>query len=300
VPEVLDAERFLTFTALERMTNHWDGYSMNRNNYRLYFEPPGGRAVFLPHGMDQMFGDPEASILDAPVSLVASAVLEVPAWRKAYRERLVALLPLFDAKRSLLPRMRRIAERLKPVVAAISADAAAAHADRVRDLEERLVAREQNLREQVTRDDPPALEFDKKGQAALVGWRPKIDDGEPTLEQTTRAGRRVFAITAGKDGCVASWRRGVTLTPGKYTLRAQVATKGVAPRVDAKGGGAGVRISGSQRSGGVSGASAWRAVSFDFEVTETLRHVELVAELRAEKGEAFFDVESFRLVRRAP
>lgn len=300
VPAVLDVERFLTFTALERMTNHWDGYSTNRNNYRLYFEPPSGRAVFLPHGMDQMFGDPEASVLDAPVALVASAVLEVPVWRKAYRARLVTLLPLFDAKTSLVPRVRRIAARLAPVIAAISADAAAAHAELVRDLEERLVAREKSLREQVTRDDPPSLEFDKRGQAALVGWRPKVDDGEPTLEQTTHAGRRVFAIAAGRDGCVASWRRGVTLTTGRYTLRAQVATKGVAPRLDPQGSGAGLRISGDARAGGVSGASPWRAVAFDFEVKETLRHVELVAELRAEKGEAYFDVESFRLVRRTP
>lgn len=301
LPEVLDVDRFLSFTALERMACHWDGYSQNRNNYRIYFDPTGGRAVFLAHGMDQMFQDPEASVLDEPVAIVAASVLEVPAWRRLYRERLVALLPLFDPKGSLLPRVRRIAERLKPVLLAMGAEAAAAHADRVRELEERLVARDANLREQVKREDPPALEFDKKGRASVVGWRAVIEDGEPSLEQADHAGRRALGIVVGKDGkCVASWRRGVVLTRGRYVLEANVAAKGVTPRLDTEGAGAGLRVSRAVRKGGVSGSATWKLESYEFEVSDVLVHVELVAELRATKGQAWFELGSFRLVRKGP
>jgi len=301
LPLVLDIEAFLTFTALERMTCHWDGYSMNTNNYRLYFVPPAGRAIFLPHGMDQMFGEPEASVLDEPVGLVARAVLEVPEWRRGYRARLVSLLPLFDAEKSLLPRARAIDLHLAAAIRSLGPEALTAHVEVVRDLEQRLVARDKSLREQVGRPDPPALEFDAKRQAFVPGWSPVVEDGEPTLEQVDHAGRRAFAIVVPKAGtCVAAWRRGVTLARGRYTLKGNVAVQGVTPRKDAPSVGARLRISGDERGTSLSGSTPWRVVAFDFEVTETLRHVELVAELRAGKGQAYFEVESLRLFRRDP
>ncbi len=52
--EVLDVERFATYAALSVMLVDWDGYPLNRNNYRVYFNPADGRAVFMPHGMDQI------------------------------------------------------------------------------------------------------------------------------------------------------------------------------------------------------------------------------------------------------
>lgn len=51
---LLDVERFATYAALSVMLADWDGYPLNRNNYRVYFDPADGRAVFLPHGMDQL------------------------------------------------------------------------------------------------------------------------------------------------------------------------------------------------------------------------------------------------------
>lgn len=301
IPLVLDVERFLTFTALERLIGHWDGYSLNRNNYRLYVDPDGGRAVFLPHGMDQLFQDPEASILDAPVGLVAACVLEVPALRQRYRARLVELLPLLTAKTSLLPALHAIVARVGPVVAAMGADPAAAYADRVRELEERLVARETSVREQVTRPDPPGLEFDKKGRAALVGWRRQVNEGEPALDEVDHAARRSLGIRVGAGGgCVASWRRGVVLPRGRYVFEAIAACKGVTPRPDPEGTGAGLRISHATRKQALSGASPWKALSYEFEVTGELGHVELVAELRATAGEVWFRHDSLRLVRKTP
>lgn len=296
----LDVDAFLTFTALERMTCHWDGYSTNRNNYRLYVRPTDGRVVFLPHGMDQTFGDPGASVLDPPSALVAEAVLSVPDFRTRYRARLVSLLPLFDADASLLPRERRIAARLLPVVEASGPAAARAWNERRRDLEERLRARDADLRRQVLLPDPPAVAFDARGEASVSGWEPRPDAGEPRLEQEEHAGRRALAIAATHQPVAASWRRRLVLPRGRYTLRADVAVKGVAARRDPQGSGAGLRISGAVRGEGLSGTAGWKSVGYDFEVEEGLRQVELVAELRADRGHAWFDVASLRLVRHAP
>lgn len=55
---VLDLERFFTFWALEVLVKHDDGYTSNRNNFYVYFDPDdGGRAVFIPWGPDHAFTD---------------------------------------------------------------------------------------------------------------------------------------------------------------------------------------------------------------------------------------------------
>jgi len=89
--KVLDVDQFLTFVALDVMLWDWDGYAQNRNNWRLYHDRSKDRMVFMPHGMDQMFWKPEGSILPRMQGLVAKAVLDVPAWRQRYFERMKEL-----------------------------------------------------------------------------------------------------------------------------------------------------------------------------------------------------------------
>lgn len=83
---VLDVDRFVTYMALSAMLADWDGYPLNRNNYRIYFRPEDRRAVFLPHGMDQLF---ERTIeLDAGWGgNLAWAVFDTPQGQKLYEER---------------------------------------------------------------------------------------------------------------------------------------------------------------------------------------------------------------------
>ena len=61
-------------------------------------------------------------------------------------------------------------------------------------------------------------------------------------------------------------------------------TEAVEPRTDEQGTGAGVRISGGRRDNKLTGDTDGQTVSHDFEVTDEVRDVELVAELRATKG----------------
>ncbi|MBI2949306.1 MAG: CotH kinase family protein, partial [Verrucomicrobia bacterium] len=48
--KTLDLDRFLSFLALEAMLWHWDGYTMNRNNFRIFHDRAANRMVFLPQG----------------------------------------------------------------------------------------------------------------------------------------------------------------------------------------------------------------------------------------------------------
>jgi hypothetical protein len=59
-----------------------------------------------------------------------------------------------------------------------------------------------------------------------------------------------------------------------------------------------VRISGSRRENRLSGTTGWETVEFEFEVAEAVRQVELVAELRAKKGKAWFEAESLIISRK--
>ena len=66
-----------------------------------------------------------------------------------------------------------------------------------------------------------------------------------------------------------------------------------------KGEGAGLRIGGNvqPRTNKLSGSSEWTALSYDFSLANG-GEVELVAELRANKGTVWFDPESLKLVKR--
>lgn len=279
----LDVEALLTFVAFENMTCHWDGYTPNKNNYRIYFDPKDGRARFLPHGMDQMFGDPGFPILEYPPAIVASAVLHNPAWRARYKERIREMLPLFAPQR-LHEKLDTVIARLEPLVRARGDDFANAFNDRAREFKDRVAAREPVIREHLANGDTMPLDFGE-GAVEIADWYGAQETGDTRVEELEPETNRRYLIEVGESGdCIASWRRRVLLAQGKYRLEVTIKTEGVEPRRDDQGVGAGVRISGGRRENQLSGDNDWQVVSHDFEVTEGVRDVELVTELRATKG----------------
>jgi hypothetical protein len=63
-----------------------------------------------------------------------------------------------------------------------------------------------------------------------------------------------------------------------------------------KGEGAGIRNSQMARTNKLTGDSSWQKLMHNFSV-EVTSEEELLCELRASQGEAWFDLDSFRLVR---
>jgi len=84
---VLDVDRFATYAALSVMLSDWDGYPLNRNNYRIYFRPQDRRAVFLPHGMDQLFQRSYFELDAYWNGAVAWALFDTPPGQALYETR---------------------------------------------------------------------------------------------------------------------------------------------------------------------------------------------------------------------
>lgn len=116
--DVLDIDQFLSFLAMELLTVHWDGYGMNRNNYRIFHDMESDRMVFLPHGMDQMFGmwrsKPQSPITPMMKGVVAKAVMSDPALRRRYLDRMSSLLTNVFDHAAITNRAQELTRRIQP------------------------------------------------------------------------------------------------------------------------------------------------------------------------------------------
>jgi hypothetical protein len=297
IDERLDVDKFLTFMAIERLTAHWDGYTLNMNNYRVYF-PTGGKAIFLPHGMDQLFGNPEAGLYDHSTPLVAAAVMQNDKLRQMYRQRLKSLASLLNPVASWLEKIDRQREKLAPVLAKIEPNSSAAHQDRVNELKDRLNQRARLLQSLIEDGMQSPIEFGPNGSVTLTDWYPSVEADNVKVEEATVAGVACYAVEREQFGDFSSsWRKQVLLPRGKFRFEARIKTENVIPIPDSQGRGAGIRRNQSGRSNELVSTSDWTKVVYEIDVTEDQRMVELVLELRARLGKAWFDRESLKLVR---
>jgi hypothetical protein len=296
VAERLNVDQFLTFTAIEMLTCHWDGYIGNRNNYKFYFAPPDNRCVFMLHGMDQMFGDPNYPIFNVPGPIVGNAVLRNAEWMGRYRERVKELQPLFAPER-LHKRIDEVHARIRPVLLAMGEDRARHNDDRVREFKERITNRYPKIAEQLRNGPPQPLAF-KQGVAELKEWYPQIDTADAKVEEVTINNQKLLNIVVGPSNqCNASWRHKVLLGAGTYRLEGKARVTSVKAMGDEKGSGAGLRISGGTRDNKIIGTTNWEKLSHEFQVAEDVREVVLVAELRAAAGKVWFDPATLKLVK---
>jgi hypothetical protein len=295
IAERLDVDAFLNFVALELLMGHWDGYARNKNNYRIYFRDDTKKAVFLPHGMDQMFGDPNFPVFEVPPTIVTSAVLRNPAWSEQYRKRVKELLPAF-APEKLHAKVDAAARRVRAALAAMDANRAKYVEGRIQEFRDRLNDRQRNVRAQMP---PEALTFGKQNWALVGDWEP-APQGDAKLEKKEVSGRSLLLIETGPSKtCDASFRTRVRLGKGAYRLEARVRTVNVKGLNDGRGAGAGLRLGDVDRqsTNAMAGTSEWRTLAFPFQVVEEKKDVELVAELRGSAGTAAFDATSLKLVK---
>ncbi len=295
IAERLDMEQFLTFMAVERLCGHWDGYTLNTNNYRVFF-PATGKGFFLPHGMDQLFGDSHAGLYDHSNSLLALAVLQNDQWREQYRERLRKLAPVLRPVDRWTAKIDEQRDRLKPILESVNADQAVAHQDRISELKDRLTQRAEALEDLIENGLPQLIEFDEDGAAELTDWSANVEAEEAKLEEVDMAGVASYSITRELYGDYSSsWRRQVLLPKGNYRFEAQIKTDNVIPIPDDQGRGAGIRSQQAPRENSLVGTHDWQSVSYEIAVPEDQRQVELSLELRARHGSAWFDRGSLRV-----
>jgi hypothetical protein len=293
--QILNIEAYITFTALEAILSHWDGYNFNRNNYRFYQDPTSKKFVFFLHGMDQVLGDPNAPAVRDSGSMVGQALFSLPGMRQRYQERVQLI---YEQVLKPIDWAARVTEAGKSVQAALEKKNPRWAKDfegQIQQARSRVEQRIASVGKQLG-DMPRPLNFTPQGVARLEpkGWR--SEGSAAAIDETQAEGKQVFHIRAQGD-TNASWRKSLSLERGKYRFEAQVRTVGVQAVPGQSGEGAGLRISGGTRFGqnALGGDSPWKTLAYQFESPGG--EVVLVAELRASKGEAWFDKQSFQLIR---
>ena len=300
--KILDMDRFLSFIAMEVIECHWDGYALNRNNYRLYHDMDKDRMVFMPHGLDQMFGversSPNSPILPPMQGLVAQSVMRTAEGRRRYRERLSQLATSVFKVETILKRVDELAELIKPAVAQTNPNYSSSLAQEITYLKQRITRRGESLRQQLSAPTRE-LKFDAAGLGRLADWKSKTDNGSPGfIEKEAKDGRVAMHISAGS-GCAASWRTRVLLDAGRYRFEGSIRLQDVVadPRDTRGGGGVCLRVSRAALPKKLTGTTEWNRVAYVFEVENAGMEVELVCDLRARSGDAWFETSSLRLIR---
>ncbi|MBI2950172.1 MAG: CotH kinase family protein, partial [Verrucomicrobia bacterium] len=292
----LDLDRFLSFLALEAMLWHWDGYTMNRNNFRIFHDRAANRMVFLPQGLDQILSNVNGPIFTRTAGLVAAAVFQMPETRQRYRDRIAQLSTNVFRVEAITNRIYEVSRRIAAVLEDRDPQAAQGQMRRASQLCQRFQQRAQSLQRQLS----PAETSSSGGGAVAYpkDWQVKIDQGSPRLtKEQDEAGHLSLRISA-QDASAASWRSRGLLDSGQYSLEANVRTHGVQPNPNDLQSGVGLRISGRTFARKLFGTTNWTPLRFDFEVDADRSEVELVCELRAAQGEVWFDLKSLRLTRR--
>ena len=289
--KVMDVDRFISHLALEMFTSHTDGYAINRNNYRIYHDPTTDKFVFLTHGIDWAFGNTGVSIWPPMNSILVKAILQTPEGRSTYRERVGQLYTNVFKVDVLTKRVDEAAAKLK--AAARNPNEAKAVDGYAAEMRNRITARAKNIANQLAAPAPLPLRFDSSGFAQVSGWQTRQESPQTKIEQKTEAGKKVLSISGSG---VASWRTRVLLEPGKYRFQGEAKAQGIAPQDSDVGSGAGLRISGGKRTNKLVGDKDWTPLEYAFEVPVDTE-VELVCELRATKGQVWFDASSLRLSR---
>ncbi len=290
----LDVNRFLTFMAMELILAHWDGYVMNKNNFRIFHDRSTDRMVFLPHGMDQLLNRSDISVLrPRTVGLVATSVLEVPEFRLRYQDRVMELMTNIVQLGPRRTHLQEVAGRIDRVISQIDPEEASAHHKRAVAFAGHFQQRVQSLERQLSLVPPPT--WTGTNGWADFDWQPRVDLGTAQLVRENGAtGKPLLTITTA-EGCTASWRSRSHLPRGRYVLEGSLRTRHVLlDPTDARAG-AGLRISRQRALPRNEGDREWTPINCEFQVQDEDTDVELICELRAREGTVWFDPGAFKL-----
>ncbi len=322
--EILDLDRFMTLQALDVMMWNWDGYAMNRNNYRLFFDQDTHKLVFMPHGLDQMFWQTNGALITGVKGIAARAVLQTPEGRQHLIDRIGQLrTTVFDVK-AMTKRVNELSERVRPAVAEGGIGPAVQHSAWVKILRDRIADRAASIDEQLAgihAMSPLPL----NAVVTLANWSSQTNAGQPDFARTS-GDPGALRIGASNGPVVAMWKTTVWLEEGTYRLSGRVRTREVRTAAETARAGASLRVCSRRKiSAGVhwdwfpyresrdpetrgeippihdvaplSGTTDWTEVTYDFELRQPMADLEILCELRAESGVTWFDLASLKLKR---
>jgi spore coat protein CotH len=149
--KLLEMDKFLVYLALEVITWDWDGYPMNRNNYRIYHNPKSNKITFIPSGMDQMFGDTGGTIFPNFQGVVARAVLETPEGKERYVKKMADIMKNVYKTDEMIKRLDELEARVQPALASVDAGAGRDYKNQVNRLREAFKVRKKSVDDQLSK-----------------------------------------------------------------------------------------------------------------------------------------------------
>lgn len=147
---VVDLPAYARFWAMEVVTDHWDGYANNQNNFFVYHDPSTDKMSFIPWGIDDLFSGRQRTT--RPYSVFACGSLPwklyaTPATRAQYLAALRDVLDtVWDAPAILLE-----IDRMQALLAPLADAEFPARLDPIRAF---VTNREAQLRAELAAGDP--------------------------------------------------------------------------------------------------------------------------------------------------
>ena len=291
---ILDVDRFITESAMQALLVDWDGYGNNRNNYRIYFEPRTGKAIFQPHGMDQLLGNIGKDLEIPGGGLLSRQLFDVPTYRDRFYSEIDRLLRDVFTTEILDAHFKRVGARLMPMIQSLPQDQREWRSEAIHSFQDRAFRRIEIAKSRLE-SQPKPIRFEVGGVTALARWQPRYQRGQVKMEPTKLGDLDTLYIQAQAPDSVASFRAMIRLPIGKYEVRGRIRTRGVQAAPDQRyPGGASFRLSGGEHARLFTGDSEWTEFVHPFQIHDP-RDIELVAEVRAHAGEVWFDLKSMHL-----
>ena len=321
----VDVERLLSMHALDVLMWNWDGYGMDRNNFRLFHDLDANWIVFFPHGVDQMFWKPNGPIMTGRAGLVVKSWLETAEGRRLYLERFTQLRANVFDQRAITNRIAELTARLRPALQEQGMFAVSRQQQAAQRLRNLVVARARDVDAQlasVKSFTPIAL----NAAIPLTGWKTQRDLGDVSFIQTTNFPPALRLVASGSPG-FGCWTTTVWLEEGRYRIEGRVKTLGVESNTGREGG-AGFRVWSSRKEtrgaswdwfpynrardpqhGGLipvltrtplkrlKGDTKWTTVTYEFELRQPLADLQIQCALEASAGAAWFDLSSLKIRR---
>ena len=243
--------------------------------------------------MDWAFLRPDLSLQAPEFTAVGRAVLRAPEGRKLYRERVGMLFTNVFRVPVLMERIDR--ELAKIRTGNFSPSDWADIERRAGLMRERIMGRVTRASNELAGVPPVPLKFDTNGVAALTDWRADQDGGTGVVARVNLQGKPTLHIAAAGTSYRPSWRSLVYLPRGSYRYEASLRVVSKGPIL------AMLRISGPAHATMLHTATAWRTLTYDFEVGDDAGHdVEFVCDFSGAEGDAWFDLSSLRVRRVSP
>lgn len=144
--KLMDVDRMVSNAAMQTIATDWDGYCRNRNNYRVYFDPTSKKAVFFPHGMDQMFQNPGDAVWPGWGGMATQALLSTPEGKKRYIARIKEMNEKYFALDKIYKRIDDLVPRAKEAMETVSKGSGKDYDNEVKAYKDRLKQRSEFLK----------------------------------------------------------------------------------------------------------------------------------------------------------